>query len=106
MYFCIAVFFTLAHAASNLKSLNHETIYKKSDGSTKYSREKNSDPQNTHERKFRIHILDPQNTHEKKFWAHEIVTRKNFGPTKYPQSHGGAMTLDPQEPRWHMTHEI
>ena len=30
-------------------------------------------------------ILDPRNNHEKKFCNHEIPTRKNFGPTKYPR---------------------
>ena len=29
--------------------------------------------------------LNPQNTHEKNFWTHEIPTRKTFGPTKYPR---------------------
>ena len=29
--------------------------------------------------------LDPQNTHKKKYWTQEISTRKDFGPTKYPQ---------------------
>ena len=29
-------------------------------------------------------ILDPQNTHEKKSLTHEITTRENFGPTKFP----------------------
>ena len=30
-------------------------------------------------------ILNPQNTHWKKFGTHEIPTRKNCGPMKYPQ---------------------
>ena len=30
-------------------------------------------------------ILNPQNTHQKKFGTHEIPTRKNCGPMKYPQ---------------------
>ena len=98
MYFCISVFVTLAHAASSLKSLNHEIKYKKKNWPTKYSREKKSDPRNTHEKKFRTRekILDPRNTHEKKFqtyeistrkkfWTHEIPTRKYFRPTKYPR---------------------
>ena len=76
MYFCISVFVTLAYATSNLKSLSHEINYKekmgarnnhekkiltheiptrKNFGPTTYSREKNSDPNNTHEKKF----LDP-----------------------------------------------
>ena len=28
--------------------------------------------------------LDSRNTHGKKFWIHEILTKRNFGPTKYP----------------------
>ena len=44
-------------------------------------------------------ILDPQNTHKNKFWTHKTPTRKNFGPTKYPQiffwTHVGTMTQDP-----------
>ena len=61
MYFCISVFVTLAHVASNLKSLNHKINDKETIGLTKYSREKSSDPWNTREK-----ILDPRNTHEKK----------------------------------------
>ena len=46
-------------------------------------------------------------THERKFWTHEIPTRKNLGPTKYPKekiwdspnTHGKKI-LDPQN-----THE-
>ena len=34
-----------------------------------------------HEKK----IFDPGNTHEKKLRTHDISTRKNFGPTKYPR---------------------
>ena len=74
MYFCVSVFVTLAHASSNLKSLNHEINYKKKGEPTKNSLEKNSDaknpmrknfgPKNTHEK-----ILDPRNTHYKKLWA-------------------------------------
>ena len=30
-------------------------------------------------------ISGPWDTHEKKFCTHEIPTRKNFGPTKYPR---------------------
>ena len=44
MYFCISVFVTLAHVASNLKSLNHKINDKETIGLTKYSREKSSDP--------------------------------------------------------------
>ena len=40
--------------------------------------------------------LDPRNTHDKKFQTHEISTRKNLGPTKYPRE----KTLDPRN-----THE-
>ena len=68
MYFCISVIVILAHAADNLKSFNHEIKYKKKNRPTKCSREKNPDPRNTHEKKFRTRekILDPRNTHEKK----------------------------------------
>ena len=52
--FCISVFVTLAHTASNLNSFNHEIKYKKKKRPAKYSREKNSDPQN----------LDPLITHK------------------------------------------
>ena len=113
MYFCISVFVTLAHAASKLKSLNHEIKYKKKIG-----------PRNTLEKKFRTHekILDPRNTQEKKFqtheiptrkkfWTHEIPTRKSFrptkyqrekfGPTKYPRRHCGTMALNRRDPRQH-----
>ena len=67
MYFGISVFVR----ASNLKSLNHEINDKEKTGLTKYSREKKSDPRNTHKKNFRptnTHekILDPRNTHEKK----------------------------------------
>ena len=55
MYFCISDFVILAHAASNLKSLNHEINYKEK--------------------------MDPQNAHQKKILTHKIPTRKNFGPT-------------------------
>ena len=55
MSFCISVFVTLAHVASNLKSLNHEINDKETIGPTKNSR--------------------------KKILTHEIPTRKNFGPT-------------------------
>ena len=37
MYFCISVFVTLAHVASNLKCLNHEINDKEKIGPTKYS---------------------------------------------------------------------
>ena len=60
-------------------------------GAMKYPREK---------------IWDPRNTHEKKIGTHEIPTRRNFGPTKYPQRHDGTMALDPQDPRGHATHKI
>ena len=32
-----------------------------------------------------LKILDPLNIHEKTFRIHEIPTRKNLGPTKYPR---------------------
>ena len=59
-------------------------------------------------------------THERKFWTHEIPTRKNLGPTKYPKEkiwdspnthgkkfrptkyprrHDYTMTLEPRDPR-------
>lgn len=48
-----------------------------------------------------------------KFWTHKILTRKKFGPTKYPrkqildpQRHDGAMAQDLRDPRWHETYEI
>ena len=85
MYFCISVYVTLAHAASSLKSLNHEINYKKKNGPTKYSRGKNFDPRNTHEQTFR--------THE--------YPRENFGPRKYPRRHGSTMALNPRDPRQH-----
>ena len=59
---CIYVFlfsFTLSHAANNGKFLNPKISHKKKK-------------------------LDPRNTHVKTFWTHEISTKKNFGPTKYP----------------------
>ena len=52
---------------------------------------KNFGPTNTHEKHFGLtkytpeKIPDPQSTHEKKNWTHEIPTRKNFEPTKYPR---------------------
>ena len=92
--FCITVFVTLAHAASNLKSLNDEINYRKKNGPTKYSREKYSDPWNTQEKKFRIHehprknfgtieyqrekSPDSRNTHEKTFWTHEIPKKAQW----------------------------
>lgn len=35
--------------------------------------------------------LDQRDTLEKKIWTHEMLTRKNFVPTKYPREE----TLDP-----------
>ena len=29
----------------------------------------------------------PKKYHEKRIWAHDIYTRKNMRPTKYPRSH-------------------
>ena len=62
--FCISAFVTLAHAASNLNSFNHEIKYKKKKGQ-----------QNTHEKKILTH----------KIWTHKIHTRKNFRPMKCPR---------------------
>ena len=79
MYFCISVFASLAHAASNWKALNHEINYKKK-----------LNPRNTHETKFWTQeiptrkMLNPQSTHEKNFRSHEYP-RRNFGRTKYSQ---------------------
>ena len=87
MYFCISVFVTLAHAASSLKSLNHEIKYKKKNWPTKYSREKKSDPRNTRKN------FGPA----RKFWTHETPTRKNFRPTKYPQEKNFGPTKYPRE---------
>ena len=84
MYFCISVFVTLAHVASNLKCLNHEINDKEKIGPTKYSWEKNSDPRNTPEKKFR---------------TNEYPREKYFGPTKYPRRHGYTMALNPRDPR-------
>ena len=94
MFFCISVFVTLAHAASSLKSLNHEIKYKKKNWPTKYSREKNLTREIltrkncglarkfwTHENKFQTYEISTR----KKFWTHEIPKRKNFRPTKYPR---------------------
>ena len=56
-----------------------------------------------------IHAETTENyevTHEKKFWIHEILRRKNLGPTKYPRRHDGTMALDPRDPQLHASHEI
>ena len=79
MYFCISVFVSLAHAASNWKALNHEINDKKK-----------LDPRNTHKTKFWTQeiptrkMLHPQSTHEKNCRSHEYPWR-NFGRTKYSQ---------------------
>ena len=56
--------------------------------------------------------------HEKKNWTHEIPTRRNFGPTKYPREnildpqnthegkYVGMMVLDTQDPSWYANQEI
>ena len=81
-------------------------------GPTKYPREKILDPRNTHEKKLGPtkypgeSFLGPRNTHEQKFWPHEIPTSRNFGLTKYPRRHDGAMALNPRDPWWHTTHEF
>ena len=48
--------------------------------------------------------MNPQNTHEKKFGTHEIPTRRNWGPTKYPRE----KIEDPQNTHWKklMTHKL
>ena len=87
MYFWISAFVTLANAASNCKSFNHEINHKKKSGPTKYLQEKILDPRNTHGKNFghtkytSEKISDPQNTHEKKILTHEYP-RENYGPTK------------------------
>ena len=48
-------------------------------------------------------ILDRCNSHEKKIGTHEIPTRKNFGPTKYPQEK--LRTNEDTMARWHETYE-
>ena len=79
----------------------------------KYLREKTWDPQNTHKKKFKTHIIPtkenrhPQNIQQKKLSTHEIPTRKNLGPTKYPRekiddprtTHKGMIA------RWYETHD-
>ena len=116
-YFCISIFVTLAHAADNLKSLNHEI-----------NLEKKMEPRNTHKidclkivrirsystpyfiafglnlERYRVHgplpsrkNLNPRNTHEKWFRTHEISTRKTFGPKKHPRRHEGSMALNPRD---------
>ena len=49
-------------------------------------------------------ILDPRNSHEKKIWTHEIPTKNNFRPTKYP----GEEIWNPRNTceKKHWTHEI
>ena len=37
--------------------------------------------------------LNLEISHDQKYWTHEIPTRKNFGPTSYPQE----KILDPRE---------
>ena len=58
--------------------------------------------------------MDPQNTHEKKSLTHEITTRENFGPTKYPREKNwdprnthekDFRTYEGTMARWHETHE-
>ena len=71
-YLCIFDFFYLT--TNNWKCYNLEIQ------ATKYTREKTSDPQNTHE--------------------------ENLGPAKKPRRHNSTMALDPQYPLWDATHEI
>ena len=49
-------------------------------GPTKYQQEKILDPQNTNEKRFLPYKIPTRKT-----WTHEIATRKNLGPTKYPR---------------------
>ena len=58
---------TLAHGASNWKSLNHGISDEKKNGPTKYVLEK---------------ILYPRNIHEKNVFIPEIHIKKGFGPKK------------------------
>ena len=44
-------------------------------------------------------MLNPQNTHEKKLGTHEIPTRKNLRPTKYPLKKLGSHKL-PTTKNW------
>ena len=88
MFFCISVFVTLAHAASSFKSLNHEIKFKKKNWPTKDSREKNLTREILTRKNFGL---------ARKFWTHEIPTRKNFRPTKYPQEKNFEPTKYPRE---------
>ena len=69
MNFCISVLITLAHAASNWKSLNHEINLEKKRLTQELLTRKKIRTEQIPTRK----ILDPRNTHEKK-----------FGPANYP----------------------
>ena len=73
---------------------------------------KNSDPRNTHEKKFQIHEYPGEDFGStkyprEKFQSQKIPTRKNFGPTTYPFE----KKLDPRNTyegtvaRWHLNHE-
>ena len=79
MWFCISVFVTFVHAASNLKSLNHKINYKKKWAHEILTRKKfwptrkNFKLTNTHEE-----VLDPPNTDEKKFQSHEIPMKSRW----------------------------
>ena len=94
MQFFISVSVTLVHAASNLKSLNHEIKYTNKNGPTKYSREKNSDPRNTHDKTFWTHEYPPKNFGPAK------SQEKNFRPTKYPREKFWTHEI-PTKSRWH-----
>ena len=72
MNFGISVFVTLAHIASNLNSLKHEINDKEKIGFTKYSREKNSDPRNTHKKKFRNHE-NPRSSESSRFFISRYI---------------------------------
>ena len=47
--------------------------------------------------------IHSRNTHDKKFWTHEIPTRKNFGPKKYPREKNldSRNTHEDTMVRWH-----
>ena len=70
MYFWISVFVTLANAANNWKSLNHEINHKKKKWNHEILTRKNFGPTKYAREKFR---------------THEVPIRKNCGPTKYPR---------------------
>ena len=92
--------------------MTHKVLTRKKIRTQQIPKRKIVDPRNTHEKKFGPENYpgkknwNPQNTHEKKLWTNEIPTRKIFGSTKYPRMHDDSMTLNPQDPRWPMSHKI